>query len=74
MLSVYLYRGFRGQVRITQIVHIQGNIWALESDLKKYLLKSNKHITTQVHEVCGQINIRGDYVTQVQQWLLDKGF
>nr|CAD7402088.1 unnamed protein product [Timema cristinae] len=50
MLSVYLYRGFRGHVRITQIVHIQGNIWALESDLKKYLLKSNNNITTQVHE------------------------
>ncbi|XP_063229363.1 large ribosomal subunit protein mL49 [Bacillus rossius redtenbacheri] len=75
MVPVYLYRGHLGHVRITQVKHIQGDIWALGEELKSFLAKeNNKLIQIQVQEVYGHINIRGDYVTQVYNWLLNKGF
>lgn len=48
---------------------------ALHDDLKKYLEdRSKKYVQLQVQEVCGHINIKGDYVSIVEEWLQDKGF
>ncbi|PSN51700.1 putative 39S ribosomal protein L49 [Blattella germanica] len=52
-------------------------LWnALQDELKSYLGKRSggKNIYMQVHEVCRQINVKGDYVNIVQEWLQDKGF
>ena len=47
----------------------------LQDDLKSYLEKrSGKYVHLQVHEVCRLINIKGDYVSIVEEWLHDKGF
>jgi Mitochondrial large subunit ribosomal protein (Img2). len=47
----------------------------LQDELKSYLEKrSGKYIHMQVHEVCQHVNIRGDYVRIVEEWLQDKGF
>jgi hypothetical protein len=43
--------------------------------LKKYLEdRSKKHAFLQVQEVSGHINIKGDHVSIVEEWLQDRGF
>lgn len=76
MLPVYLKVSKRGKRRITQINNVDGNIWQLEEELKKYLQKvygDKKVIATKVHEVCGHLCIHGDHVSRVNDWLLQKG-
>lgn len=76
MLPVYLKVSKRGKRRITQINNVDGNIWALESEIKNYLQKlygNNKIIATKVHEVCGHLCIHGDHVSRVNEWLLKRG-
>lgn len=74
MLPVYLRRTFRGQRITTAIRRIDGDIWLLEAELR-YLIenKLNKPIITRVNEMNGQIELKGDFVTIVEQFLLDKG-
>lgn len=48
---------------------------ALHGDLKAYLEnRSKKYVHMQIQEVSGHINIKGDYVSIVEEWLQDKGF
>ncbi|XP_065093084.1 large ribosomal subunit protein mL49 [Ochlerotatus camptorhynchus] len=74
MLPVYLHRSFRGQRIITAVRRIDGDIWQLESELR-YLVekKLNKSIVTRVNEMNGQIELKGDFVTIVEEFLLEKG-
>ncbi|XP_055544312.1 probable 39S ribosomal protein L49, mitochondrial [Wyeomyia smithii] len=74
MLPVYLRRTFRGQRIVTAVRRIDGDIWQLEAELR-YLIekKLDKPIVTRVNEMNGQIELKGDFVTIVEQFLLDKG-
>lgn len=65
-----------GQTRLlTKVRYIEGDIWGLERDLRTYLEGLHqKRILTQVHEVANFIRFRGDYVNDVKQWLMSKGF
>lgn len=74
MLPVYLHRAFRGQRIFTAVRRIDGDIWQLEAELR-YLIekKLNKSIVTRVNEMNGQIELKGDFVTIVEQFLLEKG-
>ncbi|GLH10601.1 Uncharacterized protein GBIM_15529 [Gryllus bimaculatus] len=75
MPSVYLRIGHRGIGKRTFIRKIKGDIWALERDLKEYLVeKTGKIIITQVNEMCGYIVFRGDYVLLCLDWVKSKGF
>ncbi|XP_069684356.1 large ribosomal subunit protein mL49 [Periplaneta americana] len=75
MLPLYLKIQGRGEIKTTKLKRIQGDIWALQDDLKCYVEKrSGKYISLQVQEVAGHINIKGDYVRIVEEWLQDKGF
>lgn len=75
MQPVYLQLTFRGMRKVTHLRRIQGDIWMLETELKKYVEeKCGKRIGSQVHEVAGQINFRGDHVASVKEWLDSKGF
>ncbi|EGI69677.1 PREDICTED: probable 39S ribosomal protein L49, mitochondrial [Acromyrmex echinatior] len=75
MQPVYLYRNPRGLKKITEITKIQGDIWALEQDLKKYVQKRTRHkITSQINEFAGLIKFKGDYVNRVKEWMNKKGF
>jgi hypothetical protein len=48
---------------------------ALHDDLKEYLEdRSKKYVYLQIQEVSGHINIKGDHVSIVEEWLQDKGF
>ncbi|XP_062565558.1 large ribosomal subunit protein mL49 [Armigeres subalbatus] len=74
MLPVYLRRTFRGQRIVTAVRRIDGDIWQLEAELR-YLIekKLNKSIVTRVNEMNGQIELKGDFVTIVEGFLLEKG-
>lgn len=75
MIPVYLEISYRGMRRLTVIRKINGNIWELESQLKKYLGdKTGKAIGVRVNELIGEIKFRGDYVSLVKDWLDKKGF
>lgn len=74
MIPVYLHTYFRGLRRITKLRKIQGDIWLLERELRECIeSRSGKKIATRVNELSGQIWVRGDYVTIVNEFLLKKG-
>ncbi|TDG40120.1 hypothetical protein AWZ03_013456 [Drosophila navojoa] len=76
MLPVYLNTRFRGQRRLTIVRLIQGDIWALERDLRQVVEQSRngKLCATRVNELSGQIHIHGDYVDLLREHLKSKGF
>lgn len=75
MLPVYLEITYRGMRRVTRIKDIEGDIWKLEKDLHKLIEKRvKKTIFSRINEMNRQIVFKGDYVTLVQKYLLEKGF
>lgn len=76
MVPVYLHTTYRGQRRITVVRHIQGDIWALEKDLRAVVerARDGKLCATRVNELSGQIHIHGDYVDVLREHLKSKGF
>lgn len=75
MQPVYLIRNPRGTKKVTKINKIQGDIWAMERDVKQYLEKCmGKQIASQIHEFAGVIKFRGDCVNRVKEWMDMKGF
>jgi len=67
---------FRTQ-HYVQILHIEGDIWALEADLRMMLEKEADGdfiIRTRVHELGRQIEVRGLYAPLIAEYLLNKGF
>lgn len=74
MLPVYLVIRFRGQRRVTKIKNIEGNIWRLEQELHQLIEdRVGKRIYSRINEMNRQIVFKGDYVTLVQKYLLDRG-
>ncbi|XP_011867806.1 PREDICTED: probable 39S ribosomal protein L49, mitochondrial [Vollenhovia emeryi] len=75
MQPVYLLRNPRGTKKVTRISKIQGDIWALERDMKQYVEKCmGKKMASQIHEFSGVIKFKGDVVSRVKEWLDMKGF
>lgn len=75
MQPVYLIRSPRGIKRVTKVTKIQGNIWALERDVKRYIEEcTGKKIASQIHEFAGTIKFKGDCVSRVKEWMDIKGF
>ncbi|ALC48507.1 mRpL49 [Drosophila busckii] len=76
MVPVYLQTRFRGERRITVVRRIQGNIWALEQELREVVqrARNGKICATRVNELSGQIHIHGDYVDILREHLKSKGF
>lgn len=74
MVPAYLNTYFRGLRRVTKLRKIQGDIWLLERELRDCIEKRiGKKIATRVNELSGQIWIKGDYVTIVNDFLMEKG-
>ncbi|XP_014476018.1 PREDICTED: probable 39S ribosomal protein L49, mitochondrial [Dinoponera quadriceps] len=72
---VYLKRKYNGMLKITTVRRIQGDIWALERDLRSYVEQySDRVIGTQIHEFSSKIKFRGDHVSRIKQWMEMKGF
>lgn len=75
MVPVYLETTFRGQRRVTRVRHCAGDIWLLERELRAAIEQriGGKPLATRVHEMSGQIWIKGDYVELVRQFLVKQG-
>ncbi|TRZ09921.1 hypothetical protein HGM15179_017180 [Zosterops borbonicus] len=72
-LPVYLGRG-QGRP-LTALRRIQGDIWALEKDLRAFLASLGlPQVETQVNEVTGTLRLRGHWGPQLREWLLQRGF
>lgn len=74
-VPVYLSSTFRGQRKITKLRRVEGDIWALEKDLKQTLQSAlKKRVETRVNEVSGQIDFKGIHVDMISDYLMAKGF
>ncbi|KAF5285346.1 hypothetical protein FQA39_LY04445 [Lamprigera yunnana] len=75
MLPVYLCISQRGMRRITKIRNIQGDIWLLEQQLRKFLEPQNdRPIRSQVNEFVRHIRFHGDHVNAIKYWLMERNF
>ncbi|KAJ8246954.1 hypothetical protein GJAV_G00257140 [Gymnothorax javanicus] len=64
-----------GNRMMTLLRKIEGDIWALEKDVKEHLHKlTGKVPPTQVNEVTMTIRVKGDFDKELKQWLIGKGF
>lgn len=75
MVPVYLSITFRGTRRVTELMKIEGDIWALAEELRDFLEDyTDRKMAIRVQEFSGQIWIKGDYVNLIKGYLMDKGF
>lgn len=60
----------------TTVNHVEGDIWALLEDLRAYLQERRqpKVLNMRAHEPHQKIEIKGQYVAEVREFLLEKGF
>ncbi|XP_022621652.1 39S ribosomal protein L49, mitochondrial [Seriola dumerili] len=64
-----------GSRRTTLVRKVEGDIWALEKDVKQYLMEvTGKELPTQVNEVTMTLKIKGHYDKELKEWLTSKGF
>ncbi|XP_062456813.1 large ribosomal subunit protein mL49 [Rhea pennata] len=76
MHNVPVYRQLtKGNRKMTVIRKIEGDIWALEGELKAFLAPlAGRQPLTQVNELTGTLRIKGHFDGEVRAWLLQKGF
>ncbi|XP_052423891.1 mitochondrial ribosomal protein L49 [Carassius gibelio] len=76
MHNVPVYSDIKhGNQHSTLLRKIEGDIWALNQDVKEFLLGlTGKEPPTQVNEVTGTIRIKGQFDKELKDWLLKKGF
>uniref|UniRef100_A0A8C8R4N4 Large ribosomal subunit protein mL49 n=1 Tax=Pelusios castaneus TaxID=367368 RepID=A0A8C8R4N4_9SAUR len=64
-----------GNRKMTVIRKIEGDIWALEKEVKEFLTQlTRKPPSTQVNEVTRSIRIKGYFDNELKEWLMNKGF
>jgi large subunit ribosomal protein L49 len=75
MLPVYMHVAFRGFKRTTKVRRIEGDIWKLEEDLRRAIeARTGKRSYSRINEMNRTIFFKGDYVTLIEKYLVDKGF
>ncbi|XP_047218021.1 mitochondrial ribosomal protein L49 [Girardinichthys multiradiatus] len=64
-----------GNRKMTLVRKVEGDIWALEKDVKEYLKQvTGKELPTQVNEVTMTLKVKGHFDQQLKDWLASKGF
>ncbi|KAM3872155.1 large ribosomal subunit protein mL49 [Diretmus argenteus] len=64
-----------GSRRTTLVRKVEGDIWALEEDVKRYLKEvTGKDLPTQVNEVTMTLRVKGHFDQELKEWLAKKGF
>ncbi|XP_059190205.1 mitochondrial ribosomal protein L49 [Centropristis striata] len=64
-----------GSRKTTLIRKVEGDIWALEQDVKQFLKKrTGKELPTQVNEVTMTLTVKGHFHEELKEWLTSKGF
>lgn len=75
MVPVYLLTTHRNIRKVTLIRYINGDIWELHRDVVAYVENyMQTKLRTRVNEFAGKIEINGDYVNLVKDYLISKGF
>ena len=76
MHNIPVYKDItHGNRQMTMIRKVEGNIWALQKDVKEFLSPQlGRTSITQVNEVTGTLRIKGYFEEQLKAWLLEKGF
>ncbi|KAL4660005.1 39S ribosomal protein L49, mitochondrial [Arapaima gigas] len=76
MHNIPVYTDITNNSRKTTLLRkIEGDIWALEKDVREYLEQlTGKVLPTQVNEVTRSIRIKGHFDKELKDWLLKKGF
>ncbi|XP_063058890.1 mitochondrial ribosomal protein L49 [Engraulis encrasicolus] len=76
MHNIPVYTDVRsGSQKSTVVRKVEGDIWALDKDIKDYMLQvTGKQVPTQVNEVTGSIRVKGHVDQELKEWLLRKGF
>lgn len=75
-LPVYLTHNAIISKYRTKISHVEGDIWVLLEELRAYLQQRRdpKVLNMRAHEPHQRIEIKGQYVMEVRDFLLAKGF
>lgn len=64
-----------GNRKLTLIRKVEGDIWALEKDVREYLRQvAGKELPTQVNEVTMTLKVKGHFEQELKDWLASKGF
>lgn len=64
-----------GNRKMTLVRKVEGDIWALEKDVKQYLKElTGKELPTQVNEVTMTLKVKGHFDIELKEWLAKKGF
>uniref|UniRef100_A0A3B3Z3D3 Large ribosomal subunit protein mL49 n=1 Tax=Poecilia mexicana TaxID=48701 RepID=A0A3B3Z3D3_9TELE len=64
-----------GNRRLTLVRKVEGDIWALEKDVREYLRQvTGKELPTQVNEVTMTLKVKGHFEQELKDWLASKGF
>lgn len=64
-----------GNRKLTLVRKVEGDIWALEKDVKQYLKEvTGKELPTQVNEVTMTLKVKGHYDKELKEWLISRGF
>ncbi|XP_076022848.1 large ribosomal subunit protein mL49 [Genypterus blacodes] len=64
-----------GNRKTTLVRKVEGDIWALEKDVKRFLQEvTGRELPTQVNEVTMSLRVKGHYDQELKEWLVKKGF
>uniref|UniRef100_A0A3Q2ZUJ6 Large ribosomal subunit protein mL49 n=2 Tax=Kryptolebias marmoratus TaxID=37003 RepID=A0A3Q2ZUJ6_KRYMA len=64
-----------GNRKMTLVRKVEGDIWALEKDVREYLKEvTGKELPTQVNEVTMTLKVKGHFDQELKDWLTSKGF
>ncbi|XP_068452876.1 large ribosomal subunit protein mL49-like [Clinocottus analis] len=64
-----------GSRKTTLVRKVEGDIWALEKDVKHYLKEvTGKELPTQVNEVTMTLKVKGHFDSELKEWFASKGF
>ncbi|XP_056130885.1 mitochondrial ribosomal protein L49 [Lampris incognitus] len=59
----------------TLVRRVEGDIWALEKDVKEFLKQAaDKDLPTRVNEVTMTLRVKGKFDVELKEWLIQKGF
>ena len=72
---VYLSETDGGTRKLTVINRVKGDHWKFEADLREFLSKrTDKKVYTQVDELTERVRVRGMYLDEVVEFLVERGF
>ncbi|XP_022075655.2 mitochondrial ribosomal protein L49 [Acanthochromis polyacanthus] len=64
-----------GSRKLTLVRKVEGDIWALEKDVKQHLKEvTGEELPTQVNEVTMTLKVKGHFEKELKDWLVSKGF